>query len=366
MPNGAVHVAFAALALTAIGFKGKQRAWLALVAILPDLDVVTAIPWLFLSSHLPLSAGVLEQGTYLLGHRGFSHTLSAAGLAGMVTWWWRRDAWETLGVTTVWASHVALDAVTPWPTQPLWPFSEVSVQRPLITTLDPLVSVPSLLVLLALLATVLAHKLPWPGHARRERLGEQGAFYTEPLLAVSLAAGLITVAGIPLTAVAQDVPMHEVRPAGFPATYTARLDGLTWEIEEHASPWSPGVPTEVPVFDPSDEQGRPLGGAPSARMGHAWCVLERLDAYAPVAHPALRYDGSSRPPRQVHVIDALRNTTDEGGPVLTFAFDGADLTDVYIGGGPGDGQGDGEARGPGPGGFQLSLPQALWEGAPCR
>lgn len=354
MPNSAVHLALAALCLSAIGLRGRQRAWLSLLAVAPDLDVLTAVPWMLISPYLDLPAGLLVQGSWLLGHRGFSHTLLAAALVGAAVWRWRREAWLTLGAVVAWASHVALDGVTPWPIHPLWPASDVLIQRPLITTLDPLVSLASLVASAAILAPLLVPRLPWPSEARRQRWLDWGDRRADRWLTVSLVAGLLTVAVLPATAVIQGVDVAQVQPAGFPKSQVVTRQGLVWSTSQHTLPWSPAETTETPVFRPAGEDGRPPPGHLSATMSQAWCLAHHLGPYAPLHRTALNLTTEGWGTR-VTAFDPVRNATGEGGASVTFLFHRGELVTGYLGGGPGD-------EGPG---FSLPLPASVLEAAPC-
>lgn len=138
-----------------LGKQAGNRAalWGAVVATLPDLDVIFR------------AFGTYE---YLLHHRGFSHSLLfclvAAPLLGRGIdalykgkyasprgWTWL-SGWALL-------THVALDCFTSWGTQVLYPFSDYRVALNSIFIIDPLYTLPFLLCLL--LALRLAPGRPW-------------------------------------------------------------------------------------------------------------------------------------------------------------------------------------------------------------
>ena len=107
MPSPVGH----ALGAVAIGWQIVPRpqwraaAVLALVAIAPDLDLLVH------------------------DHRGMSHSLGVAVLAGLVAWAITRSPRWALAVALAWASHVALDWLSndtrpPIGVMALWPFSQ--------------------------------------------------------------------------------------------------------------------------------------------------------------------------------------------------------------------------------------------------
>ena len=106
MPSPVGH----ALGAVAIGWRIVPRpqwraaAILALVAIAPDFDLL------------------------IHDHRGMSHSLGVAVLAGLVAWVISRRPRWALAVTLAWASHVALDWLSndtrpPIGVMALWPLS---------------------------------------------------------------------------------------------------------------------------------------------------------------------------------------------------------------------------------------------------
>ena len=82
----------------------RAAAVLAMVAIAPDLDLLVR------------------------DHRGMSHSLGVAIIAGLVAWGITRSPRRALAVTLAWASHVALDWLSndtrpPIGVMALWPLS---------------------------------------------------------------------------------------------------------------------------------------------------------------------------------------------------------------------------------------------------
>ena len=77
---------------------------LAAVAVAPDLDLLVG------------------------DHRGISHSVGAAAIAGAVTWLFNRRPWLALAVALSWGSHIVLDWLSndtrpPLGVMALWPFT---------------------------------------------------------------------------------------------------------------------------------------------------------------------------------------------------------------------------------------------------
>lgn len=348
MPNSLIHYAAGALLAHGAGLRGRARALVPLVAVVPDLDVVTAVPWMVLAPHLPWGADALITGGWILGHRGLSHTFLAAVLCGIAVWLWRRDTRLAAIAGGIWASHVVLDIVTPWPTAPWWPISTVELQQPLVTTLDPVLTLASLAVVLALVAPVVLPRLPWPGQARRDRWIE-GAQTRQGASLVAVSVAFVVVLGtVPVTALALGAPLADVHPSGSPGTVVVDRVGDAYTLSFIAQPWVDEPHQTIPVV---------RGDASSVadqRVALARCVLENLGPYGTVDLPAFvveaRPDGTS----VVRAYDVIRNATQDGGPELRFVIDDGQVVQATTGG-----AGDDGPR------FELALPQAVVEAAPC-
>jgi membrane-bound metal-dependent hydrolase YbcI (DUF457 family) len=131
MPTPIGH-ALAGLAIAGVGrrvapFSTSQVGWMAVLACAPDLDLT-----------LRLVDGVNH-------HRGPTHSMGAALLAGVVVWILRRLGVASvpggLSATAAWASHVALDYTgvdtsPPFGEMALWPFSDGFYISPIPIFLD--------------------------------------------------------------------------------------------------------------------------------------------------------------------------------------------------------------------------------------
>jgi len=140
---------FGATAAQVSTSKPRHLGWAALIGWLsgmaPDLDVV------FRSSHDPLFA--LEY------HRQFTHSLAFIPLGSLICalvfyWLLTSKRQISFGRTYLWclfgyATHGLLDACTTYGTQLLWPFSTMRVAWNTVSIIDPLLTIP-LLVLIGL------------------------------------------------------------------------------------------------------------------------------------------------------------------------------------------------------------------------
>lgn len=348
MPNSLIHYAGAALVAHGAGLRGRARALIALVAILPDLDVITAIPWAIAAPHLPLGVDGLMAGGWLLGHRGFSHTFLAAVVCGVAVWAWKRDRRLAWMAGLIWATHVVLDIVTPWPAVPFWPLSTLELQRPLVTTLDPLLTVVSLAVTLALLAPVVLAKLGWPGRDRRERwatLAERAQGGS--LVAVGLTF-VVVLATVPVTALALGAPISDAHPAGFPGTVLIERTGQAYVISIIGQPWVDDQHRVLPMVQGAADT------TADQRVATVRCVLEHLGPYGTVGTPAFVVEEQDDGTSVVRVVDVVRNVTQDGGPETRFVLDEGRVIQATMGD-----SGDDGPR------FELAIPQAVVEAAPC-
>ncbi|MDC8831897.1 metal-dependent hydrolase [Alteromonas gilva] len=109
----------------------------------PDLDIV------FRSSEDPLFA--LEM------HRQFTHSLAFIPVGGLLVavflWllFYRKQSLKEVWLlaTAGYATHGALDACTSYGTQLLWPFSDYRVAWDITSIIDPLITLPLLVVVIA-------------------------------------------------------------------------------------------------------------------------------------------------------------------------------------------------------------------------
>ena len=120
--------------------------WGAIVATLPDLDV--------------LASWFQGELAYLGTHRGASHSLAFSLLmAPILGWlihrfyrekWGSRRGWSWLSFWGIF-THILLDCFTTWGTQVFYPFSEYRVAFNSIFVIDPLYTLPFMLFVLVVL-----------------------------------------------------------------------------------------------------------------------------------------------------------------------------------------------------------------------
>lgn len=343
------HYAVAAALLAAFGLRRRELALGALWAVIPDLDVATAIPWTLAAPQLPLSADALVTGAYLFGHRGLSHTLLAAALAAAVAWAWTRQARWGLFAGLVWASHVVLDAVSPWPTTPYWPLSDATVHAPIVTGLDPIMTVASLAAIAALAAPFVAGRWESLGEARADRWRRFGHRWGHRFAYATLGAVLLNVAWLGAVAAGSGTSFSNTYSANVPRTVTVVPDGDAYEVGLRWSPWDAPETQRIPMAA-NRTQGLPGAEA----IEQARCMLPGLGPYATVDKPVW----IARPGREgvtVEAVDLLRNATSSGGPRLAFTFDDGRIERVATTGGNGD-----------EGWFSVGVPQPVVEAARCR
>ncbi|NYT79194.1 metal-dependent hydrolase [Alcaligenaceae bacterium] len=125
-------------------FQGRKALLVgAVLATLPDLDVLIRYAD-------PVSG--------MIHHRGFSHSLIVlTALAALLTLLWRRwrpsphysAGWLFLTLWLVLATHPLLDAFTSYGTQLWWPLRPIPTSWSSIFIIDPLFTVPLLIIVLA-------------------------------------------------------------------------------------------------------------------------------------------------------------------------------------------------------------------------
>ena len=139
---------------------GRRAAvWGAVAGTLPDLDVL-AYPWLDLAGQLYV-------------HRGVTHGLAFGIIAGPILGWlvWRFERWRGRddGTWRLWAwvmalgliTHPLLDVFTVYGTQLLAPFSQHPFAVGSLFILDPAVTVPLLVTLVAALVVQPERRRAW-------------------------------------------------------------------------------------------------------------------------------------------------------------------------------------------------------------
>lgn len=349
MPSSLAHYAIAAASLTPLDLPHRKLGLYSLWAVAPDLDVVPAIAWTLSAPHLPLGADALLAGGNLLGHRGFSHTIPAALLVGVLVWDLTRDRRHALAASTAWGTHVLLDTMTDWSTIPFWPFSEAVYMVPLVTGVDPLLTLFSIATIAALLGPPVADKLGWPGEAKRAQIDGWGQRWGRPMAYASVAALVFSAAMVGWAGLASGdamaLPAHAPRTATLDAEPDAEVDA--WNVTTRRVPFAQGDTRQVPFAANASQ-------APEDVLPAARCAFDDLGPFAPVGHPV--WELRQEDDRWIATAqDLVRNATGTGGPVMHLAVANGTVEDAWISGG-----GDEEPR------FRSLIPGPVLEGSSCR
>lgn len=357
MPNPLIHYAVGAAALTPLGFRGRERALMALWAVAPDLDAITMALWLPLAPHVPLGADAHLALGWTFTHRGLSHTLLGALLVGGIVGAVRRDHRLALGAGVAWSAHFVADLFTPWRVVPFWPFSDAGYHWPVIVGSDPFLMVAATVATLAMLAqTGLVRRVGFL-ERRKDRLATWGRRWDAPAIAVVFLGFALALATLGLTAAETDAPIERVHPAGLPATVTMGEDpeGLFHVLEHRRTPWSA---PEVTVTE--RVQFVNTTAAPQPELALARCLLPRLGPYSLAEVPVWSIERLPDGRTEIRVLDAIRNATKAGGPALIFTWhpdvdDAPRLPDrVELGNGVGDQRW-----------FRVEVPRPIVEDAEC-
>lgn len=344
------HYALGATCLRGIGLDREELGLASLWAVAPDLDAIPAVVWTFLAPRLDVGPQTLATAGHLLGHRGFSHTFLAAAVVALAVLAVTRRAKPTLVAGTAWGAHVIFDAITEWPTRPLWPFSTDAWHVPLFTVLDPLVTVVSVGAVVGLLGPPVLERLGWPAPRVRDRLEDWGSRWGAPLAYATLGAVALSAGTVLATAATTDAAA--VLPGPTPRTVALDADPdadvEAWNATSRWLPGTEGTTERIPhVADASNASSQPPVEA-------AECALQRLGPYAPVEHPtweATREEGAWT----LVGRDLIRRTADGGGPRVAVSVEDGRVRDAWLTGDEGPWSG-----------FRVPLPMQLLEGPACR
>lgn len=342
------HYALGAAGLSLFDVPRRKLALASLWAAGADLDAVPALLWTVLAPNLDLGADALRTGAHVFGHRGLSHTFTAALLVGLAVWAFTRRRRAGLVAGGLWASHVVVDMITEWPTRPCWPLTDATVQLPLVTTVDPLLTLASTAAVVALLGPAVADGLGWPGDELRARFGRWGRRWGRALLYTTVGAVVFSASMVSATGLLHDgalvLPAHAPRTVDLDRPADAEVEA--WNVTTRWLPGLDGSAREVPYV------ANRTHATPPDLVGTAECTLEKLGPFAPVEHPVW----SVRRGEDGWVAsggDLLRNVTG-GGPKVHVAVANGTVQDAWVSRGEADSDG-----------FRVGLPSALWEDQPC-
>lgn len=345
------HYAVGAAGLASFGLRGRKLALYSLWGAAADVDFLPAIAWTLGAPQTGLGADALRTGARVFGHRGFSHTIVAALLAGLLVWALTRDREHGLAAGFAWTLHVVLDTLTEWTTIPFWPLTDASYRIPLVTTMDPIMTIASIVTIVALLGPSAFAKLGWPDASAREKLrdwgyrsGHRWAYLT--LAAVAFSAAMVGWAGL---ASEDEVALaaHAPRTVTLDRPIAAEADA--WTATARWLPALDGEPRSLSYATNATQ-------APDGTLATAECTLDAVGPFAPIDRPIWELrpsgDGEARWIASAH--DLVRNATGDDGPVVHIAIVDGQVQQAWIG----------EAGEDEPG-FRPTLPDQLWEESAC-
>jgi membrane-bound metal-dependent hydrolase YbcI (DUF457 family) len=343
------HYAVGAAGLHLMGLRRRKLALVALWGAVPDLDALPAVAWTLSAPHLPLGADALRTGARLLGHRGFSHTLLAALLATVLVWAVTRDHEHAIAAGLAWSLHVGLDTITEWTTTPFWPISEATYRFPLVTTLDPLLTLFALLAIAALLGPPLVDRLDRFDETQSARVREWGHRWGDRFVYASVAAVAFSAATVGWVSIASEDPTAL-------AAHAPRTVTLDAPVEAEAEAWT-ATTRWVP---PTEGQARSIPyalnatAAPNGTIATAECALDAMGPFAPIDHPIWELREDERGRWIATAQDLVRNATRGGGPAVHVAIADGRLAEAWVA--------DGDAEEPR---LRSSIPARVLEDARC-
>lgn len=91
MVNSISHFGIGFLIASFLGFKGRERVYLGLIAVIPDLDFIPNI--IFLSIEDALTYELRTQLFYLMVHREFMHSLLFILIITSILWFWKKTGY---------------------------------------------------------------------------------------------------------------------------------------------------------------------------------------------------------------------------------------------------------------------------------
>jgi inner membrane protein len=161
MVNTLSHFGVGLLIALALGFKGKKQSAVAFLAILPDLDFIPYVMFVFVSGSVSHEAR--NKLFYLLGHREFMHSVIFISLVTLFIWLKTKDRLFTAAGFSAIFSHSYLDYTTSWKMRPLYPFSTDASIMGAVYFFDPLANLLPLLPIFILIVAYMKARGKWNG-----------------------------------------------------------------------------------------------------------------------------------------------------------------------------------------------------------
>lgn len=149
MTNVLVHYAMG-VTIATLAKRGPKARWAwGLAAVAPDVDALTNLllkPTLGLTAWPPWAAQGLA---FIFAHRGLFHTLAPIALLTLILAILSRRR-EAMLLALLLGSHLTLDALSPWPLQPLWPISSADLHVGLLRVGDATETAAAAITIVAL------------------------------------------------------------------------------------------------------------------------------------------------------------------------------------------------------------------------
>ncbi|AEH61035.1 membrane-bound metal-dependent hydrolase [Methanosalsum zhilinae DSM 4017] len=152
MVNSISHFGIGFLIASFLGFKGRERVYLGLIAVIPDLDFIPNI--IFFAIEDALTYELRTQLFYLMVHREFMHSLLFILIITSILWFWKKNRLFTFTGFLVLLSHFFLDYATSWKMRPLYPFINEPSTLGSMYFFDPVISVISIIPILIFLLDI--------------------------------------------------------------------------------------------------------------------------------------------------------------------------------------------------------------------
>ncbi len=155
MVNAISHFGLGLLIASAAGYTDRRRKWIiGIMALLPDLDAITTILFIFLDSRNVINSENYRLFYILLMHRELSHSLIFIIVPTLVLWLKEKKDLKIAGFGALaMGSHIFIDSATWWGMRNLWPLSSNGSSLGIVDYNDPVVNLTTLLIVLIFLIT---------------------------------------------------------------------------------------------------------------------------------------------------------------------------------------------------------------------
>ena len=181
------HFAVGILIAWVFGFKGKKKWGIGILAIFPDIDILTDLFFRIIDNGFYLEHDTRNLLYYILGHREFLHSWSAIIILTVIIAIWKKDRRYTIAGFLALFSHFLLDFGTTWMTRPFWPFNDYFATLGVMDGFGPVITVVSFIVLYFFVVEKATEREKWKDKFRRtqaflEKRGKRAARITFMIL----------------------------------------------------------------------------------------------------------------------------------------------------------------------------------------